>query len=441
MSGRGSGYVASGPLAIALFGAPGAHLNLGVGALRESAVTGLLARRPDVALTVFDDGWGVRNAEAQVGGETLTFALCGVRNSRRWHKRESYLNMRLSALLGGAGNPGLARVDGAHAVWDVSGGDSFSDLYGRARFETVTAPKELALRRGRPLLLLPQTYGPFADSRLRERARRVVARCTQAWARDADSYDRLCELLGTDHDPARHRSGVDLAFGLPPMSPPDVLRVPFERELASLPPGPLAGINVSGLLLNEEGATDKYRLVLDYSLLVRRLAERLLADGANLVLVPHVLGGPGAVDSDEDVTRLLHQELVAQHPGRVLVAPRGLGPGGRKWLIAQLKWFSGARMHATIAALSSGVPTAPLAYSLKFRGVFASCGLENQVVDARYTPTDEALERLIDSWHGRDAVRDRLRQGLPAVLERAQQQMDELVSTSSSLRAAQEGRT
>ena len=39
-------------------------------------------------------------------------------------------------------------------------------------------------------------------------------------------------------------------------------------------------------------------------------------------------------------------------------------------------------MHATIAALSSGVPCATVAYSLKARGVFASCGMAHAVADA-----------------------------------------------------------
>ena len=46
-----------------------------------------------------------------------------------------------------------------------------------------------------------------------------------------------------------------------------------------------------------------------------------------------------------------------------------------KWCISKLDWFVGSRMHATIAALSSGVPCAAIAYSRKFRGVFATLGV------------------------------------------------------------------
>lgn len=36
-----------------------------------------------------------------------------------------------------------------------------------------------------------------------------------AWARDERSFDVLKDLLGDAFDPLRHRSGVDVAFGLP----------------------------------------------------------------------------------------------------------------------------------------------------------------------------------------------------------------------------------
>lgn len=418
-------------LRVSLFGVPGAGLNLGVGALRESAVSGLLRHRPDADLTVFDDGWGVRDASIVVNGESHAYRLCGVRNSRRVHRPESYTHMRMSARLG-LKNAGLELVDRSTAVWDVSGGDSFADLYGRDRFNTVTLPKELALRRGRPLVLLPQTYGPFADGGLRSRAQTVLARARAAWARDGDSYARLRELLGSAFDPERHRQGVDLAFGLRPAEPETSAADAVRTFLASADGAPVAGLNVSGLLLSGLAATQQYGLTIDYDALVKRLAERILSDGAHLYLVPHVLGDDPR-DSDEAVTLALASRLQAGYPGRVAVAPRSLGAGGRKWLIGQTAWFSGARMHATIAGLSSGVPTAAVAYSLKVRGVFASCGQQEHVADGRALTTGEALEVLIASWAGRDRARADLAQRLPSVLARAVTQMEVIVDQSAAV--------
>jgi colanic acid/amylovoran biosynthesis protein len=415
-------------LRISLFGSPGAGLNLGVGALRESALVGLLERRPDATVTVFDDGWGVRPAELHVDGVSRSYQLCGVRNSRRVHKQESYAHMRLAARLG-IRNRGLEVVDASSAVWDVSGGDSFTDMYGRQRFFTVTLPKELALSRGRRLVLLPQTYGPFNDSNLSERARSVLVRTEAAWARDVDSYDALQELLAADFDSERHRLGVDLAFGLPPAEPDPRTNDAFRHVLDAADGAPVVGLNVSGLLLNDPAASDRYGLTIDYAALVESLAEMLLARGAVVVLVPHVLGF-GTVDSDEDVTERLARRLRKTDERRVVIAPRQLGAGGRKWLIRQLDWFSGARMHSTIAGLSSGVPTAAVAYSGKVRGVFSSCRQESQVADGRTLTTEDALDLLIESFDRREQTRRELAAALPSVLDQARAQMDCIVEQS-----------
>ena len=86
----------------------------------------------------------------------------------------------------------------------------------QARFKATIAPKKLALSIGRPLILLPQTYGPFEHPRTRQIAQKLVSNATLAFARDPDSFKNLKALLGRHFDPARHREGVDLAFGLEP---------------------------------------------------------------------------------------------------------------------------------------------------------------------------------------------------------------------------------
>ena len=48
-------------------------------------------------------------------------------------------------------------------------------------------------------------------------------------------------------------------------------------------------------------------------------------------------------------------------------------PVEAKSFISRLEVFIGARMHATIAAFSSGVPVIPVAYSRKFKGLFENC--------------------------------------------------------------------
>jgi polysaccharide pyruvyl transferase WcaK-like protein len=324
-------------------------------------------------------------------------------------------------------------VAGADLVVDVSGGDSFTDLYGGARFRETIAPKQIALRLGRPLVLLPQTYGPFRSAHSRRAARRVIGAATLAYARDPDSFRRLRELLGEEFDSARHREGVDLAFGLLPRAP-ETLEPAVARALHERGEQPLIGLNVSGLIANRpEEARRRFGLAGDYRVLMRDLVSALLdTTDARLLLTPHVHAPAGHFESDLDACTALLRSLPARHARaaaeRVTIVGATLDACELKWLIAQTDWFCGTRMHATIAALSSGVPTAALAYSLKTSGVFATCGLDAAVVDLRTHAEGAALERLLASWRGRDRAAAVLSARLPAVRASAARQLDEIVA-------------
>ncbi len=406
---------------LSLFGAPGTNTNLGLNALMQGVVAGVHHHDRDAQLTVFDNQLGVRRTEVQLADGQAHLDLIGARLSRRVTRRESFAAMRAALLVGGRGNPGARAVLRSTAVLDVSGGDSFSDLYGWHRFRTVCAPKRLALAAGRPLVLLPQTYGPFRDPRAAEQARQLVLGAQQAWARDPDSYAALRELLGPAFDPRRHRDGVDLAVLLQPALPHDLPRDVSDALNGS--PRPV-GVNVSGLLWNQPG---HFGLAADYRRAMSLLVERLVDAGALVMIVPHVLGSVLGQESDN----LAGDELVESLPERVrpkVHTIRQLPDAGRaKWLIARCDWFVGARMHATIAALTSGVPCAAISYSPKFRGVFETMGAADEVLDARLLDTQELVAAALHSYERRVAVRNNLEKILPGLIDRARLQMAEVL--------------
>jgi polysaccharide pyruvyl transferase WcaK-like protein len=415
-----------------VFGASPGTGNQGVDALCWSTLNGL-AERGCTDLHVFGFGAGTQSAVIQRAGGTTPFQLHGFSVGRGIWRSNHLGRARIAAATGLRRNALLHTVADADLVVDVSGGDSFTDLYGRARFQETIAPKEIALRLGRELVLLPQTYGPFQSARSKSAARRVIGAATLAYARDPDSFMRLRELMGERFDPARHREGVDLAFGLQPRDPgtlePGVARAVHDRGAR-----PLIGLNVSGLIANRpDEARVRFGLAGDYLALMRALVMELLdTTDANLLLIPHVHAPSGHFESDLDACRALlrslPQRLARAATERVAVVTAALDACELKWLIAKTDWFCGTRMHATIAALSSGVPTAALAYSLKTSGVFASCGMADAVVDLRTHAAEAALEQLLDSWRQRARSAAVLMERLPGVLARAGAQLDEIVA-------------
>lgn len=407
--------------AVSLFGTPGATLNLGVGALRDSTVAAIRRAAPDADVTVFDDGWGVR--EVEVPGGTVT--LCGGRDSRRWHRPEAFARMRLAISLGGGRNPGAQRILASSAVFDISGGDSFSDLYGLKRFRTVAWPKRLAIAARRPLVLLPQTYGPFRDPKVRAEATRLLRGATQVWARDPQSKTVADEMLGAD----TALRGVDMAFGLPVTSLDGPALDRWESWLAASD-APVAGININGMLVNQADATERYGVTSDHRGEMLRVARTILSTSAwRVAVVPHVLG-EGSFDSDVAVCRQVATELRSEFGAeRVHLADECRTPGQTKSVISRCSWFTGARMHSTIAAVSSGVPTGGVAYSDKIRPVFAE--LEQPVVDARTASSDEIVDDLVALWRDRDRAAQDLRRTLPPVLEACTRQIGTMLTAAA----------
>ena len=53
----------------------------------------------------------------------------------------------------------------------------------------------------------------------------------------------------------------------------------------------------------------------------------------------------------------------------VTILPVKFNTSQIKQVISQLRYFIGARTHATIAALSCGIPTLSIAYSVKAKGI------------------------------------------------------------------------
>lgn len=238
---------------------------------------------------------------------------------------------------------------------DDGWGDSFSDIYGRSRFEAVFRHYRYARARGKPLILLPQTIGPFRAPAVRVRAREMLAYAGAVYARDPLSAACAKELVPG----LVVRETIDLAMFMP-----------FDPAPPAGGGGLRIGLNPSGLLWRG-GYTgqNQFGLKEDYPAVLRGVIRHVLAKpGVQLELVGHDVRGPSAGNTFEDyhVCKLLQREFPACRVG-----PFFYGPMEAKSHISGMDFFIGSRMHACIAAYSSGVPVFPLGYSRKFTGLFA----------------------------------------------------------------------
>ena len=93
------------------------------------------------------------------------------------------------------------------------------------------------------------------------------------------------------------------------------------------------------------------------------------------------------------------------------VAPAFNDPTEAKNYIASLDYFMGARMHACIAAFSSGVPVIPMAYSRKFKGLFGTLGYA-RTIDCMAEDEDALFAAIATGFEERGALRGEIAEAM-----------------------------
>lgn len=352
-------------LNIALIFHSASNDNMGVGALSVSEVAILRriaqARNIPVAIKVID---GFAERPPYVAGEDVEIRL-----TRPLRKPLDF----------------FSAIRDSDMVIDIGGGDSFADIYGRRRLTQMFLMKYLTHLARKPLVLAPQTFGPFRHRLSTFLARQTIRLSAITTTRDSLSTACLREM-GFKGDIIE---ASDVA-----------LRLPYDPPPKRPKGGPVrVGINVSGLLMSG-GYTrnNMFGLKMDYPKLMRDILQRFSdhPDDCELHLVPHVISWTrGALEDDYTASVKLSEDFPF-----VKVAPAFTSPSEAKSYIAGMDFFMGARMHACIAAFSSGVPVVPMAYSRKFAGLFGSLGYE-ETVDCTTQSAEDILTRIFDAYERR----------------------------------------
>lgn len=354
-----SSVVDNAQLNIVLCGLSFSSPNLGCGALayafRSILIETLRSENIDVFITVLsnvDCEDYVKAEEAWVHENIIRYSfknLASMRMSRR-------------------------AVRNADVVIDFTEGDSFSDIYGVKRFIVTSYFKYIAIHSNAALMLGPQTYGPFKRKIVQHLAGKLISRADKVYARDQKSAQLVRSIVDTDIV-----TTTDVAFSLPV----GYCDVPEHNR-------PKFGLNVSGLLWTG-GYTEsnQFGLTVNYREYIHKLMDAVTERGYEVHLIPHVV-----TDLYPECDSPICKKLAAEHDNCV-VAPDFVSPMQAKGYISHMDVFSGARMHSTVGAFSSGVLTAPFSYSPKFEGLYGSIGYP-YTINARALTTDEAIDTTLD---------------------------------------------
>ncbi|WCL53175.1 polysaccharide pyruvyl transferase family protein [Gimibacter soli] len=344
--------------------------NLGIGALTVSniALVREAARQAGCAVRFTIFGY-LDKRTPYVGGDDIEFvALNGKRIALPW-----------SDLQG--------KVAACDLMLDIGGGDSFASIYGGKRLTFLLLSKIRTLIAGVPLIMSPQTLGPFDNWLGRTAASLVLKGCHTVYTRDALSEAYFREAMGGKAE--KIRLTTDVAFALP-----------FDTPAANTSGKPKVGLNPSGLMFSGGyGKKNDYKLTLPFDQLMHRLIAHFRDKGCEVHLIGHVNSLTLPVDDDYHVC----EQLKAEYPDCVL-APNFTSPSEAKTYIAGLDFFTGARMHACIAAASAGIAVVPLAYSRKFEGLFGTLGYK-RTLDCRTSTLDDAFDQIVKAFDDRETLK------------------------------------
>lgn len=158
----------------------------------------------------------------------------------------------------------------------------------------------------------------------------------------------------------------------------------MEREDLTLPDGfeegNTLGFNISPLVAKKNSE------IVD--ICVKFLKFIIDSTTLQIALIPHVTEEG---NNDCDILGEIYSKV--NTPKRIIKIPDYLNAMQYKGYIARLRFFIGARTHATIAAYSNGVPTIVLGYSVKSKGISKDLfGEERFVVDSSKIYSSKTLE-------------------------------------------------
>lgn len=429
------------PPRVAVLGAALGTGNLGVDALGMAMVQGLVTAMPDVQILY--QAWDTRLRIAIPHGDTLIecepLAIRrrgslrfrdGLQQVQRLGQLRRWLSAR-SITKVPAFSRTLQQLLSCDAILDVSAGDSFANIYGDEVFWYQSQIKLLCLDLGLPLVLMPQTYGPFHDETSRSIAGEILSRATLACSREAAGLEEVRQLCGS-RPPQKLARIPDMAFLLEPQNTtlPNALAQARASEI------PCIAINVSGLLFFGKR---NFGLNLEFRRFIQRVTEWALSlPQSHVLLVPHVIAPslqpnskntkvPSADRTDFVACKQLLETLSPTARQRISLLPEPRTPGEAKFAMSQCDYFIGARMHAFIGAASQCVPGSLLAYSKKAEGLASLLDIADNVVDMRKLTADECLAAVDRQYQHREAMRQTLEQRVPQARDEIHQFFSEQI--------------
>lgn len=259
----------------------------------------------------------------------------------------------------------------------LNGGDGLTDIYGEKLLNSRLPEMNLAMEFNIPFVVMPQTIGPFLEDHNKQRILSILRKARKIYVRD-DNFTK-----DLDENNIAYEESNDLSYYMQPM--------PFPIEIQK----PSIGINVSGLAYSNKfgnlaGQFDSYPM------LITEIVKSFQCKGCHVYIIPHSynVNKPEKNNDDMEASKAFYDNLDdktnVHFINKDLISPQ------IKYLISQMDFFIGTRMHANYAAIFTNTPVYGLAYSYKFKGAFEKNGIYNRTYEINNL-TEENIHHVISN--------------------------------------------
>lgn len=249
-------------------------------------------------------------------------------------------------------------------ILDASG-FAFSDQWGSGPANALLEKSNDSCRSGKPLIMLPQAFGPFDEPQVAAASKRLFDRTALIFARDTHSHKELTSLGVTFPKLQRF---PDFTVGVHPVLSADI-------DL----PAHFTAI-VPNIRMTDKGDSAAY---LDF---LNRTIQHLQDREMNPVFVLH--------DAVED--RKVVEEL--QNRGHSIPVMESHDPRILKGILGRATLVVGSRFHALVSSLSQGVPCIGAGWSHKYPELFSDFNCPDLLVNdlSNDQHLQEAICKLAD---------------------------------------------
>lgn len=292
---------------------------------------------------------------------------------------------KLSKYFGGLDPYGCTSLSNVKALIDIAG-FAYTDQWGSQPTKDFAKLTDYYRRHNKPVILLPQAFGPFHNEETKVAFKRVIENANLVFARDRVSYQYARELAANS-DKVMQAPDLTLFYA---NSTTDDIQVNSNYVCI-----------VPNARMLDQGKKQWSKIYESYLI---QISREILSQGLQIKIVVHDSSGQDLSIAKRILNEISSTDAVIVNKSDPLVIKEIIG--GSLMLV-------GSRYHSLVASLSKNVPAIALGWAHKYEMLFEDFGVEQFMVshDTSIEAVLELVKKLSDreqNLYLRKQIREKL---------------------------------